>query len=91
MNTIFSTVTINREALRQSTNGLIINSSTSIYIFIKANFCISKKVIITVVPKEINVLHFFGHAFQIETHFSLLLNLHMKLIKQKSTITVTED
>lgn len=26
---------------------------------------------------------------QFETHFSLLLNLHMKLIKQKATITVT--
>lgn len=35
---------------------------------------------------------FFVMLFkQFETHFSLLLNLHMKLIKQKATITVTEE
>ena len=43
------------------------------------------------VLKQINTPRFFAMLFKhFEIHFSLLLNLHMELIKQKATITETK-
>lgn len=80
--------------MRCSTYCFSMNSSdVSFHLhFYKYYLQISKEVIITVVLKQINTPRFFAMLFKhFEIHFSLLLNLHMKLIKQKATITVTKD